>query len=365
MPTVASDSNTAPVRSYSFALADAKVKPEFVLDAGAVTGNLYVYQVTGAGKTLIGVMPSRLPGFMRSSSMTLPAKLTHAGPNDTFYLYPGITAVCHGSSWTIYVDIEIDGAPTGGVEIITAKVVKGVFQLTQVGTLQQSTKNGGLGLAVDSAGNLYASNSRTNAIDVFTAAELQSGSGSPARTIHTRVLTQVYWLATAGKTLLANGLDRSGNYDITEVNVRSGADRLVNQLCKSETAGKCYPGGMEVGPKPSTLLYVNNETNDTIGAYTPPWTGAPTSSVTYPAADLVASISLDTTNNLLWGGNQDEADGFYCGTGSRFYYAADNLGFTVPLKSVQTNTPPYGRCVSGVPSWDVFEGTVTTSMFKT
>jgi hypothetical protein len=37
---------------------------------------------------------------------------------------------------------------------------------------------------------------------------------------------------------------------------------------------------------------------------------APTSTITYPSTDLVASIALDTTNKLLWGGNQDEADGF-------------------------------------------------------
>jgi hypothetical protein len=365
MPAVANDSNTAPVRSYSFALADAKAKPEFVLDAGAVTGSLYIYQVTGSGKTLIGVVPSRLPGFMHSSSMTLPAKLAHAGPNDIVYRFPGLTIVCNERGWTIYIDILAYGAPSGGIGIDTAKVVKGKLQVTQVGTLQQSTKNGGLGLAVDGAGNLYASNSGTNAIDVFTAAELKRGSGSPARTILTKELSQVYWLATAGKTLLANGLDKSGNYDITEVNVKTGADKLIKQLCASATSGTCFPGGMEVGPKPSTLLYVNNETNDTIGAYKPPWTGAPTSSVTYPSTDLVESISLDTSNNLLWGGNQDEADGFTCGTGSQFYDAADSLGFSVPLKSLQTNTPPYGSCVSGVPEWDVFAGTATTSMFKT
>jgi hypothetical protein len=363
-----SGSYNAPVAAASFPLADAKAKPEFVVDLGGVTGDLYVYQVTGSGKTLIGVIRSSARGFTYGEHR--PSR-KHAGPGITVIKIGSVIVVCDvnlfsgSGSWTIYYTTISQSGPTGGILMYAAKTSKGKLQMRYVGTLQQSTTNGGHGLAVDRVGNLYASNSGTNAIDVFTAAEVKSGGGNPARTIHTKLITQVYWLATAGNELLANGLDKSGNYDITRVNVKTGEDKLVNQLCASKTSGTCYPGGMEVGPKPSTLLYVNNETNDTIGAYKPPWTGTPTSSVTYPSTDQVESISLDTTNNLLWGGNQDEADGFTCGTGSQFYDAADNLGFTVPLKSIQTNTLPYGACVSGVPEWDVFAGTATTSMFKT
>jgi hypothetical protein len=363
-----SGSNSAPITSVSFPLADAKAKPEFVLDVGAITGDLYVYQVTASGKTLIGVVPSGVPGFTYGAHGPF---RRHARPGEIVYWFGAIVVVCNSppllpggrTTWTIYIGQLYDAAPTGAILKYAATVSKGELQMTQVGTFQQSTTNGGLGLAVDGSGTLYASNSETNAIDVFTPAELKSGSGKPARTIHTKLLTQVYWLATAGEKLLANGLDASGNYEVTNVSVKTGADKLVNQLCASKTSGTCHPGGMEVGPTPSTLLYVNNQTNRTIGAYSPPWTGAPTSTVTHPSTDLVAAISLDTTNKLLWGGNQDQTDGFTCG--SQFYDAADNLGFTVPLNAIQTNTPPYGACVSGVPEWDVFTGTATTSMFKT
>ena len=360
MPPGMNGWNNAPVTFASFPLADAKATPEFVLDVGAVTGNLYVYQVSGSGKTLIGVIPSSAGGFRHAGQRS---SRKHARPGLYIYVFGSIVIVCNRNGWMMYVGQVYGAAPTGAIVMYAAKVSKGKLQITQGGTLQQSTTNGGLGLAVDSSGNLYASNSETNAIDVFTAAELKRGSGKPARTIHTKLLTQVDWLATAGKTLLANGLDESGNYDVTDVSVKTGADKLVNQVCASKTAGTCYPGGMEVGPRPSTVLYVNNETNGTIGAYAPPWTGSPTSTVTYPSTDLVEAIGLDTKNNLLWGGNQDETDAFTCG--SQTYNAADNLGFTVPLKSIQTNTPPYGACVGGVPEWDVFTGTATTSMFKT
>jgi hypothetical protein len=357
--------NHAPV-TFSFELAAHKSKPEFVLDAG-VSGAMYVYQVTGAGKTLIGVVPSEVPGFTQPSSVMLRTK--HARPLDITLPWPPITVNCRltssGITWTIIIGSISKAGPTGALNVYASGVENGKFQTKYIGALEQSAKNGGLGLAFDSSGNLYASNSGSNAIDVFTAAEVKSGSGKPVRTLHTKLLTQVYWLTTAGKTLLANGLDKSGNYDVTNVSVKTGADKLVNQLCQPNSSSACYPGGMEVGPKPSTVLYVNNETNNTIGAYARPWTGAPTSTITYPSTDLVASIALDTTNKLLWGGNQDEADGFTCGTDSQFYDAADNLGFTLPLKSIQTNTPPYGSCVSGVLEWDAFAGTTTTSMFKT
>jgi hypothetical protein len=197
---------------------------------------------------------------------------------------------------------------------------------------------------------------------VFTAAEVKSGSGAPVRTIHTTVLRQVFWLATAGKTLLANGLDQNGNYDITDVNVKSGKDKLVNTLCRPTGSMGCYPGGMEIGPAPSEVLYANNQGTDTINAYAKPWTGAPASAVTYPSTDLVSDIALDTTNNLLWGANQDQTDGFTCGSES--YNATDNLGFSVPLAGIQTSTPPYGSRVSGIPEWDVFAGVAVTSKFR-
>jgi hypothetical protein len=354
VPTGVADLNDAPVASASFKLVAAKAKPEFVLDLGAVTGNLYVYQVTGSGKRLIGVMP----GSSREH-----AGFRSVGPSGKYKpLYVGVILLCFNFTWLILYDHVTQSGPTGQLLEYTAVVKSGKLQMKYVGALQQSGK-GGPGLAVDRDGNLYASNSNSNAIDVFSAAEVKSGSGTPVRTLHTKLLTAVYWLATAGKKLLANGLDAAGNYDVTDVNVKSGADKLTNQLCTSKTSGACYPGGMEVGPRPSTILYVNNETNDTVSAYAPPWTGAPASTVTYPSTDLVEAIALDTKNSLLWGGNQDEADGFTCG--SQFYDAADNLGFSVPLKSIQTNTTPYGACVSGVPEWDVFSGTATTSMFKT
>jgi hypothetical protein len=365
MPIGVAGSNDAPVTSASFKLADAKAKPEFVLDVGAVTGNLYVYQVTGSGKTLIGVMPSSVRGLMHDGHRSFredagPRGVTPSGKYKP--LYVGVILLCYNFTWLVIYGHVTQTGPTGELLDYTAVLKNGKLQMKYDGTLQQSG-NGGPGLAVDSGGNLYASNSNSNAIDVFTAAEVKSGSGTAVRTIHTKLIAQLYWLAAAGKKLLANGLDKAGNYDVTDVNLKTGADKLVNQLCTSKASGTCYPGGMEVGPRPSTVLYVNNETTDTIGAYAQPWTGAPTSTVTYPSTDLVAAIGLDTKNNLLWGGNQDEADGFTCG--SQSYDAADNLGFTVPLKSIQTNTPPYGACVSGVPEWDIFSGTATTSMFKT
>jgi hypothetical protein len=363
MPTaVAPGSNYAPVTFASFKLAAAKAKPEFVLDVGAVTGNLYVYQVTGSGNALIGVIPTSVPGLTHSREQAGPDTVT---PSDTEYKnFHPVVLICYAFFKWLVLTSGAKGKTSSTGEILeyTAVLKNDQLQMKYVGTLQQSG-NGGPGLTVDSAGNVYASNLNTNAVDVFSAAEVKSGSGTPVRTIHTKLLARVYWLAAAGKTLLANGLDKGGNYDVTDVNVKTGADKLANQLCTSKTSNPCYPGGMAVGPRPSADLYVNNQTNRTISAYAPPWTGGPASTVSYPSTDLVVAIALDTKNNLLWGGNQDEADGFTCG--SQFYDAADNLGFSVPLKSIQTNTPPYGACVSGVPEWDVFSGTATTSMFKT
>jgi hypothetical protein len=364
-PTGVTPDSSSPVAVASFKLAATKTKPEFVLDLGGVTGDLYIYQVTESGNSLIGVMHN---GVSALAQYAKPSR-EHADsrtiiPEDTEYkgLHP-VVLICNWFEWLVITGETDESGPTDNLVEYTAIVKKDELQVQYVGTMQQSSADGGPGLAVDRGGNLYASNANSNAIDVFTAAEVKSASGMPVRTIHTKLLTHVYWLATAGAKLLANGLDKAGNYDVTEVNVKTGADKLVNQLCTARTSSTCFPGGMEVGPSPSLVLYVNNKTNNTVSAFAPPWTGTPVSSVTYPPTDLIEAVALDTQNNLLWGGNQDQADGVTCG--SKFYDAADNLGFSLPLKSIQAGTPPYGACVSGVPQWDFFSGTATTSMFKT
>jgi hypothetical protein len=366
IPTgVMPNSSHSPTAVVSFKLAATKTKPEFVLDLGGVTGNLYIYQVTESGNALIGVMRNGISALARNAN---PSR-AHADPRvvnpaDTEYagLHPA-NIFCNAFKWIIILGLVDESGGNGTLLDYSAEVKNGELQIKYVGSLQQSSSDSGPGLAADNAGNLYASNANSDAIDVFTTAEVKSGSGTPVRTIHTKLLTEVFWLATAGKKLLADGLDKSGNYDVTEVNVKTGADKFVNQQCASRSSGTCSPGGMVVGPRPATMLYVNNKTNKTISAFAPPWTGAPVSSATYPSTDLIEAVALDTQNNLLWGGNQDQADGFSCG--SKFYDAADNLGFSLPLKSIQASTPPYGACVSGVPQWDFFSGTATTSMFKT
>jgi hypothetical protein len=146
------------------------------------------------------------------------------------------------------------------------------------------------------------------------------------------------------------------------VNVKSGRDRLVSTLCRPTASTACYPGAMAVGPVPAEVLYAGNQGTHTMSAYAKPWTGAPTSVVTYPATDLVSDVALDTTRNLLWEANRDEAGAFACG--SQSYNTTDNLGFSIPLASRQASTPSYGSCVSGVSQWDVFEGVVVISKFR-
>jgi hypothetical protein len=181
---------------------------------------------------------------------------------------------------------------------VTVWHVKG-RSITQFATLTLSQGPYAIGLTYDGRGNLYAGNAGDDVIDVFSASEIAAGGGPPARTLFTTHLNEVYYMATAGKALLADGYDANGRPIVVSVNVRTGADTVLQSL-----AGQLAEG-IAVDRKQNLVVNAPGNVN-TLAVYATPWTGSPTSTFTYGSGaqnSYYSAIALNGPQDTLWAGN--------------------------------------------------------------
>jgi hypothetical protein len=198
--------------------------------------------------------------------------------------------------------------------------------ITQFGTLKLSQGPYSIGIAFDARGNLYAGNAGDNVIDVFTAAEVKSGTGAPVRSLFTTNLNEVDYLAATGTSLVADGYNQNGQPIIVSVNTQTGADTVL-QMPASGT----IPYGI-VFDRKQNLIFNNAGNTDTIFVYAKPWNGAPTVSFVYgngASNGYYSGISLNAAQTTLWAAN----------------YTLLNPSHAVA--NVQANSYPLGKVGSG------------------
>ncbi len=201
--------------------------------------------------------------------------------------------------------------------------------LTQYAKLTLSQEANGAhatGVAFDSAGNLFAVDWPSNAIDVFPKSEIALGKGVPKRTLVASAFADVYYLATDGDTLLADGYDPAMNDIVATVDTKTGNDTLLQTIANSNGG---FPGGLALDVHHT--LIVNNQYG-TITTYASPWKGAASSTFSYgfPNFDYIP-ISLDRAQTTLWAGNL-----FYV-SGELYTDAQAN---SYPLGSLGATTTP-------------------------
>ena len=204
-------------------------------------------------------------------------------------------------------------------------------QITLFATLNLSQGPYAIGLAFDKKGDLYAANAGDNAIDFFTASEIATGGGTPARTLVTSHLSEVEFLAAGGHALLADGYNAYGQPFLVSVNTRTGADTVLQQL----TSGT-VPEGIAFDRRENLILNTVGDSN-TLAVFKKPWSGSPTLTFVYGSATngYYTGISLNKPQNTLWAGN--------------FALPVASHGFG----SVQANSYPLGsigRSSSGIES---------------
>lgn len=172
--------------------------------------------------------------------------------------------------------------------------------ITQFATLKLSQGPYAIGIAFDAQGNLYAGNAGDNVIDVFTASEIKSGGGSPARTLFTTNLNEVEYLAATGTSLVADGYNQNGQPIVVSVNTQTGADTVL-QMPVSGT----LPYGI-VFDRNQNLIFNNAGNTNTIFVYAKPWNGSPIASFVYGTGatnGYYSGISLNAAQTTLWAAN--------------------------------------------------------------
>jgi WD40 repeat protein len=169
-------------------------------------------------------------------------------------------------------------------------------QITLFATLNLSQGPYAIGLAFDKKGDLYAGNASANAIDFFTASEIENGGGTPARTLFTSHLNEVEYLAADAHGLLADGYNTYGQPLLVSVNTRTGADTILQQI----TSGT-VPEGIVFDRQENLILNTIGDSN-TLAVFKKPWGGSPTSTFVYGSAPngYYTGISLNRPQNTLW-----------------------------------------------------------------
>ncbi len=209
-------------------------------------------------------------------------------------------AGCGG--WGLAVDTTTGdlaiGTEAGSVTVwhVTAS---GITQYATLSLSQGASGAAAYGLAFDQKGDLYAGNWPSNAIDVFDAATIAGGGGSATRTLYSKAFGSIYFLATDGKTLLADGLDPTMNNDLlAKIDTKKGRAKILQTIVNSSGG---YPGGLAVDAKHN--LIVNNQYG-TLSTFARPWTGAATSSFAYNwPYNSYTAISLDAAQTTVWAAN--------------------------------------------------------------
>jgi len=174
-------------------------------------------------------------------------------------------------------------------------------QISLFSTLKLSAGPYAIGLAYDDKGDLYAGDAGANVIDFFSAGEISAGGGSPTRTLVTSNLNEVYYLAATGNRLLADGYDQNGQPLLVSVNIRTGADTILQ---KSALSGQLI-GGIALDLQDNAILNTYGNSNALL-VFKKPWTGSPTSTFVYGSGaqnSYYSGISLDRSQRTLWAAN--------------------------------------------------------------
>lgn len=173
-------------------------------------------------------------------------------------------------------------------------------RIKQFATLKLSQGPYSIGLAYDKKGDLYAGNAGDNVIDFFDSSEIKAGGGNPTRTLVTSHLNEVYYLAAAGKSLLADGYDMNGQPILVSVNTSSGADTILQQIQSGQVIE-----GITFDLQQNLILNTAGNTN-MLSVFKKPWNGSPTTTFDYGTGaenSYYTGISLNKSQDTLWAGN--------------------------------------------------------------
>ncbi len=184
-------------------------------------------------------------------------------------------------------------------ETVTVWHVSGK-SITQFATLQLSQGPYAIGLAYDEHGDLYAGNVGENVIDFFPASVIRAGGGSPTRSLPTSSLVEIYYLAAAGKKLLADGYNMNGQPILVSVNVKAGGDTVLQELSTYGTLAE----GIAVDRRQRLIVNAAGNANVLL-VFDKPWTGSPAATFPYGSggASYYTGISLNKQQSTLWAAN--------------------------------------------------------------
>lgn len=170
-------------------------------------------------------------------------------------------------------------------------------QISLFATLKLSQGPYAIGLAFDKSGDLYAANSGDNVIDFFESSEIETGGGSPTRTLFTSQLNEVEYLAADAHALIADGYNRYGQPLLVSVNTQTGADTILQNIESGQ-----LPEAIAFDRKENLILNTPGN-NNTLTVFKRPWNGSPTSTFVYGSGaqnGYYTGISLNRSQNTLW-----------------------------------------------------------------
>ena len=172
--------------------------------------------------------------------------------------------------------------------------------ITQFATLQLSQGPYAVGLSYDDNGNLYAGNVGQPVVDFFAASLIAAGGGSPTRSVPTSNLQNIYYLATHGKKLLADGYDEHGQPILVSVNVTAGGDTVLQKLSNFGTLAE----GIAIDRTGHLIVNAAGNANMLL-LFDKPWTGSPVATVPYGNGgnQYYTALSFNKQQNTLWAGN--------------------------------------------------------------
>jgi hypothetical protein len=246
----------------------------------------------------------------------------------------GFLGECQGcGGWGLATDGkngDVAMASAGGV--VTVWHVTNTL-LTPYATL---TLSGGgswnaLGMAFDRAGNLYATDYPGASVDEFQAATIAAGGGGADHTYALPGFTTAYYVTGVGPNLLVDGWDSGYNFVVADLVIKGAAGKLtVLQNLGTLSNGTGFPGGLSID-KHEALL-VDNQYAGTVSTFAKPWTGAPTSMLSWGhVPDDYTGIVLDQLKDTLWA-----ADIYTSGSATTSFGVANSY----PLGSIGFTTAP-------------------------
>jgi hypothetical protein len=178
--------------------------------------------------------------------------------------------------------------------------------ITQIATCNESSGSAD-GVTFDNKGDLYGDNFPSNAIDYWSKSSINSGCGSPNSTVYTTNLLAVYYLATTGKTLLADGYTDNDDVDLVSVNKKSGNDTIL-QVDGNLSQGTGFPGGIAVATKKN--VYLDNQYG-TINEYSNGGAGSQTATCSWGFdPNDYTGIAVGKTGGV-WGADINFGSGLY------------------------------------------------------